>query len=168
MIVKCPWRGNLLHVKAVCHLSHTGNSSVFNLDGDRNSGREARQLRKEPDLQTKAPKMLQLLHKINSDWVLQPFFLFFFLSSYFFLFCFVCFHQSCFLTKILVRTTKLHSCHVAEETHKLSSSVAGIFPFHLMKPSLPFLLLTLSFDLSTLPFPLVMPLLKHPKWTVSS
>lgn len=81
----------------------------------------------------------------------------------FFLFCFVCFHQSCFLTKILVRTTKLHSCHVAEETHKLSSSVAGIFPFHLMKPSLPFLLLTLSFDLSTLPFPLVMPLLKHPK-----
>lgn len=40
------------------HATYAGNSSVFNLDGDRNSRREVRWLRKEPDLQTKAQKVL--------------------------------------------------------------------------------------------------------------
>jgi len=40
------------------YATHVGNSSMFNLDGDRNSGREVRQLRKEPDLQMKVQKML--------------------------------------------------------------------------------------------------------------
>lgn len=40
------------------YATYTGSSSVFNLGGDRNNGREVRQLRKEPDVQLKAQKIL--------------------------------------------------------------------------------------------------------------
>lgn len=72
---------------------------------------------------------------VMTDWELQPSLLLFLL-----IFCFALSRRlqpKFLLTRITVRTTKLHECHAAEATHKLSSSITGIFLSHLMKPPLP-------------------------------